>query len=473
MWRLFFVIILFSIGAKAQILSADEAKEDIDVLYKRMQQIHPGLFRYQSPEAYEKNYLEIKASLTDSISEVDLFLKISPLIYQIKDLHTGFLHPKKWRKEHPYKLPFIMAEVEGKNLIQYNASADTTLVRGLELLEIDGKSIESVKEFLKTNIGTDNGNENAKQLYATKMLYAYYPKFFDLKDTVNLVLRNMEKDSVIQFKLATITTKQMGAILAHRYPEKIRKNLSYTVIDSTLALAKIDVTSFVFKGSPLDLFQTKFKRKFRKQIKQAKKDSIEHLVLDLRSNGGGYIPNISKVMKYVASEPYKLIDTMAFKRSAYFKVFSPLKGITPLLAPLYFNKKDSIYRYRATGKPAKKKPSKLVYKEKLYVFMDAASYSATTFTISLLDNMDRATFIGTIPGGANWGSHAGSWYIAKLPNSKISVRIPEYRIVHARSQKADESFFIQPDIKVEYTLEDFDKNIDSYERILIEKLKGN
>ncbi|WP_162628041.1 S41 family peptidase [Arcticibacterium luteifluviistationis] len=464
---------LFPIGSKAQKFSADEAKEDIDVLYHKMQQVHPGLFRYQSSEAYQETYLEIKTSITDSISEADLFLTISPLIYQIKDLHTGFSHPKKWRKKHPFKLPFIMAEVEGKNLIQYNAAADTTFLRGLELLEIDGKSIESVKDLLKTNIGTDNGNEAAKQLYATKTLYAYYPKFFELKDSVDLLVRNLEKDSVMNYRLATVTTKQMGAVLARRYPEKIRKNLSYTMIDSTLSLAKIDVTSFEFKGSPFDLFQTKFKRKFKQHIKQAQKDSVEHLVLDLRSNGGGYIPNISKVMKYVASEPYKLIDTMAFNRSAYFKIFSPAKGITPLIAPLFFNKKDSIYRYRATGKPAKKKPSKLAYKGKLYVFMDAASYSATTFTISLLDDMDRATFIGTIPGGANWGSHAGSWYVAKLPNSKIRVRIPEYRIVHARANKPNESFFIQPDISVEYTLEDFDKNIDSYERVLIEKLRAD
>lgn len=473
MWRLFFLFLLISVGAKAQVFSVEEAKEDIDVLYKRMKQIHPGLFRYQSEEDYEETFLAIKASIKDSISETDLFLKISPLIYQIKDLHTSFSHPKKWRKKHPFRLPFIMVEVEGKNLIQYNASADTTFIRGLELLEIDGKPINVIKDFLKTNIGTDNGNESAKQLYATRMLYAYYPKFFELKDSVNLVVRDIKKDSVINFKLATITSKQMGGILALRYPDKIRKNLSYTVIDSTLNLAKIDVTSFVFKGSPLDIFQTKFKRKLKRHIKQASQDSVKHLVLDLRSNGGGYIPNIAKVMKYVASEPYKLIDTMAFKRSAYFKVFSPLKGITPLLAPLYFNKKDSVYRYRATGKPAKKKPSKHAFKGKLYVFMDAASYSATTFTISLLDNMKRATFIGTVPGGANWGSHAGSWYLVKLLNSKIIVRIPEYRIVHARKKKTDESFFIQPDIKVEYSLEDFEEDIDSYERVLIEKLKAN
>jgi hypothetical protein len=446
--------------------SQKEALTDIDFLLKRMIQIHPGLYRYQSEENYAALINATKESIQDSITYLELFRAISPLIYEVKDLHTSLTHSKKFNDK---RLPFVMIQLDGKNIIQYNASSDTTLLKGMELLEIDGKPIEEIKAFLRTSIGTDNGNVAAKQLYSTKTLHAFYPKYYSLGDSVSILVK---KDSVFHYRLKTVSKKEFGAKIALRYPSKIRKNLRYTLLDSTLSLAKINITSFVSKGSPLDVFQLKFGRELKKNFKKIRKDNVQNLVLDVRGNGGGYIPNVAKLMKYVATEPFKLIDTMGFKRSAYYKVFPINRIMPPLMAPFFFNKKDDVYRYRANSNLPKRKPKAKAYNGNLYVFMDAASYSATAFSICLLEDMGHAKFIGDIPGGANWGSHAGSWYKVKLPSSKIQVRIPQYRIVHTRLHTLHNDFFVQPDIKVDYSLKDFNDNVDSYERVLKEHLKA-
>lgn len=303
------------------VLSKEEAIKDIEFTYKRLNQIHPGLYRYQRAEDYQQIFKDIKESIVDSISYFDFFLRLSPLISEVKDLHTNYNHSKIYKKKHANWLPFIMKEIEGKNLVIFNLSSDPTFTKGLEILEVDSHEIEEIKVFLRNHIGTDNDNEAAKQIYSTKQLYGYYPKFFVLGDSVNVLTRYPENDSLVSFRLKTVKPKEFSANISLRYPSKIRKNLIYTLIDSTSLTAKIDVSSFVQKGSPFDIFQTKFHKNLKKNFKQIKQDAIQNLVLDFRGNGGGYIPNVKKLTKYVATEPFKLMDTMALRRSAYFRIF--------------------------------------------------------------------------------------------------------------------------------------------------------
>ena len=93
--------------------------------------------------------------------------------------------------------------------------------------------------------------------------------------------------------------------------------------------------------------------------------------------------------------------------------------------------------------------------------MDGGSYSATAMTLTLLADNNRATFIGTQPAGIKWGSHAGSWKTIKLPNSKIRVRIPLYKIVH-HLQSSTARDFVLPSIEIQRDYNSFMNKEDLY-----------
>ena len=230
--------------------------------------------------------------------------------------------------------------------------------------------------------------------------------------------------------------------------------MNYQVIDSTNHIAKLDITSFILKNNKLDVFGRKFKKDIRKRFKTIEKQGIEHLIVDFRANGGGLISNITQITKYVAKEPFVLDDSSYFKKPSYFKLFPAASIFPPIVARLIF-KPTSDGTYLKNKSRTHKPSQKYHYGKNLYVLMDGGSYSATTFTIGLWKDMNLATFIGTRPGGANWGSFAGQWHKVTLPKSKIIVRIPLIKIVHAQKHKTTKTFFVEPDYNVEQGFRDF------------------
>lgn len=454
----------FVFGAAAQdYISPKNAREDLTVMYNSLSKVHPGLYRYQDSSTFYHLYREIYDSFEGNVSYDVFFRQLARFNAAVKDLHTGIQHSNSVSKERTKVLPFVAKEIEDRIVVQYNASDDTTLNRGTELIEIAGTPVPDIIRQIKPLIGTDNDNPLAKSYYAVKALHNYYPRFFALGDTVDVKGRIFGTDSLVTFRLATMDKNELTPKILKRYPDKKRKNLSYVLEDSLTRLGRLDIHSFVQKGSLFDLFQMGFKRKLKRDFKAIKKDSVRYLALDLRGNGGGYIPNVSRLMRYLSKEPFRMMDTMAFRREAYFKIFPPYRMLPPLAAPAYFNKKNEHYRYRSFAKAHWRKPrSKWAYDGELLVLMDAGSYSATVFTLALLNTMNRASFIGTIPGGTTWGSHAGSWYKKTLPHSKIRIRIPQFRIVHSQWGKKETDLFLKPDYEVNENMEDFILDKDPY-----------
>lgn len=66
---------------------------DFDTLCAKLKCVHSDLYLYQSNEEYESSKAKMKASLTDSISISDFYLKIAPFMANIKDGHSMMLPP--------------------------------------------------------------------------------------------------------------------------------------------------------------------------------------------------------------------------------------------------------------------------------------------------------------------------------------------------------------------------------------------
>lgn len=470
-----FLVFVFMLQAGAQVkLQPQQMREDLQYLKNRLQLLHPGLYRYQDSLKYEERFRQLTENFDKEAAFKDFYTGMAPMITDIKDLHTSYDFPKNKYGKNSKVFPLIVRRFGDRFFVHLNGSSDTSIVRTSELLEINGEPVFQVYQKLRSLYGTDNGNEVSKEYYAEKAFASYYLRYYGVSDSAVVRYKLPANDTIFERKVAMETNKVLLKTLAGRYKNALRKNFDFVILDSLNKVARLDISSFTLKGRYFDFTQRRFKRELRKRFVAVEKTGIKHLIIDFRGNGGGYIPNISRLMKYIAPEPFKLIDTMLFRKKAFNKLFPFYTIVPPVVALFLFKKSDSMHRYMVNRHPGKHKP----YKEnhfdgKLYFLMDGGSYSATTFTLGLAYDMNLGTFIGSRPGGANWGSFAGEWDNFRLPNSRIRIHMPLYKIVHAQPNKRTGRFFIEPDFHVGYAFSDFLIRNDTVLKFTLDMIKAS
>lgn len=472
----FYVLLIFpsqlAFGQKT--ITNEEFKKDLASAKKNIEKYHLGLYYYESQQDFDSRYEAIIENLPEKLSILEAYRLTNEFTSGMRDLHTSTILPKNFiEKKDRKSLPLTIRKVGEKFYIHFNMSSDSSLIRGSEVISIDGVSINKDFESFQNLWGTDNGNETSKKYYSERLFARNYNYIYGIKDSVNVAFKKPQNDSVFVKKIAFETPKEATKILNQRYKNVSRKNLNFKILDSLNHIAYLDVLSFKEKGNKFDFPQHRFKKLLKKHFKAIEKNEIEHLIVDFRFNGGGLINNISRITKYIAPEPFEIIDNTYIKKASFLKIFPPY-FVLPYIAGRFIFKKldDDTFIRVGSKKRMTKLAKKYHYDKKIYVLMDGGSYSATTFTIGLWKDMNRATFIGMQPGGANWGSFAGQWKDIKLPNSKLKVHIPLMKIIHAQPNKTTQTFFVEPDYYVEQSFDDFIKRKDAQLNFALDLIKN-
>ena len=126
----------------AEIIPPDVAQADFAALYDGLKSAHVNLFENRTPEEYDARYVEALAGLSAPISRFDLLL-----IYQQFTAYGNVAHARidfpsevydRYRAQGGKTFPLYLRIVEGRAFVSQNYSRQGTIVRGDEILSIDG-----------------------------------------------------------------------------------------------------------------------------------------------------------------------------------------------------------------------------------------------------------------------------------------------------------------------------------------------
>ncbi|WP_205508011.1 S41 family peptidase [Longitalea arenae] len=449
-----------------------QLEKDYKVFRGVLEESHPSLYWFTSKDSMDRYFDEGFHRLTDSMTELQFRNVLSYVVSKIHCGHTAVRYSKQYGRyidTAKLKMFPLSFKVWGDSMaITANINRkDSILKYGTLVTAIDGYSVRKLTDTFLNYISGDGNSINGKyqSLSNSGAFGSLYRNLIGLKDQIQVtyldstgteqtvsvpVFDPSVKDDDTSAKL----DKSGQALKASKEnPRHFTWKARYVQIDTTLSSAYMTVHTFA-RGNKLRSF-------FRQAFRELDRRKIQHLVVDVRTNGGGDAGISTLLTRYLADKKFKLADSLyAIRRSSkYRKYISWQPFYWSLMQFVTHKEKDGRYHFGYFERHYFRPKKRHHFNGNIYLVTGGNSFSATTLFVKALQGQQNVKVIGEETGGGAYGNSA--WMIpdVTLPNTKVRFRLPKFRLVMDKNL-VQEGRGIIPDIQVSPTRETILRGID-------------
>ncbi|MEL6362807.1 MAG: S41 family peptidase [Pseudomonadota bacterium] len=458
-------------------ISSQALQEDFAILKRAYLELHPSLYRYQSPSEIEEAFEQLKSAWSEDRSYAQAYLDLSALLAEIQCGHTYanfFNQPKDVREalfDLDDKLPLTFRFI-GEDMVVDHDVSGADIPKGSRITHIDGVRVRDILEKMLGYVKGD-GSRRSPRIYDLQVSGAGRYEPFD----IYFPLLNPPADGKYQLTYRTAKGRRKKAIVDPVSRKTRQDRLAAAGIEATASKADLwkfrietvneqrigylKIGTFAMFNSPFDwrdFMETSFAT--------VKEEQIDKLVLDLRGNGGGEDRIRDAVLSAFADRP--LEGPPIRNEIAFIEAPDDLRPYLGTWDKSFFD-----WSGRATeapdvlgegryllgpidGEAIKVAANSNAFDGELVALFDRAASSATFTLAGMLKSSGRATLIGEETGGNQRGISGGAIFFLNLPNSRLEADLPIIQSTPLLGESADliGDDGIEPDIRVDVTIED-------------------
>jgi len=433
--------------AYAKLIPADKLKEDLDFLFKTIEQVHPNMYAYTPKEEFTPVCQQLYEDINQPMKQVEFFKVVSPVIAQLKNGHMNLGFPDEFEaytasggKVFPLKFYW-----DGKKAILSENRGHDVLPMGGIVKAINNQEVD----MLLQRLGKYRADEckNNDEFFAGTYLHRYLWLEYGLANSWELQIKNIH-GKTNDYVVKGIPWKEYLANNPHK------PDFAYEY------LVKYNTALISFKScSNLEKF-TKFLKETFQEIKEQK---VSNLIIDIRHNVGGQSTVAQALLDYITEKPFRMGDRINIKVSHQMYgadldiIRDEFQDETIEIGSIIMGDGDFI-------QPSN---NSLRFKGKCYLLIDRLVFSSACQLASVIKCFDLATIIGE----ETWGTTAAYGAIRKhiMPNSGLGFDVPSKYIVQPCGKPDGRG--VIPDYEVKQKPEDTAKGVDTVLQFTLDLIK--
>lgn len=414
-------------------IAPGKLQQDFDMVWETYQQVHPSYDWYAPQSLINQRFAAAREAIKDSMTEPEFRLQLAYAVSGINCGHTSVRSSKAFTRHNKNfrgpVFPLDLTVLQGDSLVvTHNRLGDSgVLKRGDIVLMINNVPAKKLVTQMRNYISSDGYNNTFKDDIISRSFASRFKWLYGLQPHYEIGYLDSSGQQQ-QAKLTNYIPRIDTSKPNKNKPSTARKgkkgktkpwSLSY---DTGRQFAFIELKSFSGAG---------FRRFTKKAFKKIKQDSIASLVIDISENGGGAIGNYTNLSQYLAEKPFTIADSISAVSLKFpYRTRMQAWGFYSVFGwMLAHRQSDGRLHMRSSERTLHRPTNKFHFDGPLYVLTGGFSFSASTLFLNTMRQRKNVTTIGVETGGGARGNSAVLVPELHLPNSKVSVRVPLFRLV--------------------------------------------
>jgi len=450
--NLSWILIFLPVILHAQVLTFTPAqmRADLEYMNRYLRKWHPSYYTY-TPKAEMDVFYQMLSDRCDTTATLNQFrTRLWQAMNKVGCGHMSVSNPDNYNTTVLAELIPLDVWIAGKQLYVRKYRGEGGLLSpGDEILSINGVAAVDILERAAELILTD-GNNTTRKIYGLEQTFPIYYYFVFGPTAVFLVKYKSSEGVTATVEFGSVPQTNKPEI----FPGPAADSSKILIKGDGLALYSMDTVNHAALID-FDRFDgAKHRQSYRQMFRYLRLNDIDHLVVDLRNNGGGGVFKGGNFLAYLLKPTVRGLN---ISRKPNLIGLNPkfkanfMHRITPLLFtlnPLQYPGKGGWHHFFPFIRKGRNH-----FNGRVYVLANGGTFSMASYTATYLKHKREAILIGEETGGGEAGSRGMLLGDIKLPNTGMKIRLNIYQVWH--NLKIDNTGKgAMPDYPVKYSIED-------------------
>ena len=465
--------------------SRSNLQQDFTLLRNILEQKHPGIYWYTPRDKMNFYFDSLYNNIADSMTELQYgWQVIAPLTQKLHCGHTSFAMSKNWYRFMSNKripsFPLFVKTWPDTMVVTGNLNRKDSIIKpGILITSINSVPVKMLQQQMLQYLPEDGYADNVNYVRLSSNFPYFHRNIFGIYKNyrVGYIDSSGSEKKILLPMWSPVADTSKGK--KRDRPPVEKKSRGERKKERIEGYRSLEIDSSINTGIfTLNTFSggngRHLKKFIRTTFRKLKSDSIRNLILDLRGNGGGEIDIYALLTRYIRNTPFKVADS-AYSVAKSLRPFSKYihqSFLTNLgLLFLTTKKNDGNYHFGFYERHLYHPKMKNHFDGKVYVLINGPTFSASTLFCNAVKGQQNVTLAGEDAGGGWHGNNGIMIPDITLPNTKLKVRLPLFKIVQYNHVPKD-GRGVPPDIYIPPTVEGVVKSLDRKMMIVKEMIKN-